>query len=167
MKIRSEWRLPKLSTFLFDIDGVFTQRCSSQFHCGMQVQPIDSNDLESLQSLRKAGHNIGFISGGSEEGVMTQLLELGFKNMYPKQRFKLDALQEIISFYDLEENEIFYMGDDLGDEEIMKRVGCAASPRDAAPEIQRLSHIISNLDGGAACVHEVINYIQQIQGDLK
>lgn len=149
--------------FIFDIDGVFTQRCSSQFHCGVQVQKLREDDLAQLIALRNQNKELAFISGGGEEGILSDLLALGFKNIYPRVRVKLEAYQELLSFYDYPEQAIFYMGDDFADREIMERVGLAACPADAIPEIRELSQIISTLDGGHGCVSEVIKTIGQRQ----
>ena len=65
--------------------------------------------------------------------------------------------------YQLEHEEMVYMGDDIPDSEIMQRVGLPACPKDAVMEIQKLSSYISNLAGGQGCVRDIIEQVLRVQ----
>lgn len=66
--------------------------------------------------------------------------------------------------YALIDEEILYMGDDIPDFEVMQKVGLAACPQDAAPEIKAVSHYQSPLNGGKGCVRDIVEQTLKVQG---
>ena len=64
----------------------------------------------------------------------------------------------------MKEEEIVFMGDDLPDYEVMKRVGIAACPNNAAHEIKQISIYISNRNGGEACARDIVEQVMRCQG---
>jgi 3-deoxy-D-manno-octulosonate 8-phosphate phosphatase (KDO 8-P phosphatase) len=77
---------------------------------------------------------------------------------------KIEQYNEFIDMYNLQSNNILYMGDDVPDYPIMKIVGLACCPNDAATEIQQISKYISDKKGGEGCVRDVIEQVLRVQG---
>ena len=68
---------------------------------------------------------------------------------------------------DVYKRQILYMGDDLPDYEVMRRVGLPTCPNDAVPEIREISHYISPYKGGEGCVRDVIEKVMKLNGVWK
>jgi 3-deoxy-D-manno-octulosonate 8-phosphate phosphatase (KDO 8-P phosphatase) len=163
MNLNFKQRLNKVRCFIFDIDGVLTNGT-------LIVMPdelyriMNIRDGFALKTAVEAGYHVGIISGGKSESVRTRLQNLGLKDIYLCVEYKSDRYEEIMSMYDLKEEEILYMGDDLPDYEVMKRSGVPVCPFDAAPEIRELCCYISPQKGGEGCVRDVIEQTMRLQG---
>ncbi len=89
---------------------------------------------------------------------------LGVTDIYLRSANKLDDLKDFIAKNDLEPKNVLYMGDDIPDYEVMKYVGIATCPGDAAEEIKSISAYISRVNGGNGCVRDIIEQVLRIQG---
>ncbi|MEN9833289.1 MAG: hypothetical protein RL753_443, partial [Bacteroidota bacterium] len=72
--------------------------------------------------------------------------------------------EEWLAMYDLRDEEVLYMGDDLPDMEVLLRVGLSCCPHDSAPEVRAIVDYISPIEGGRGCVREVIEQVLRAQG---
>ena len=129
------------------------------------IRQMNIKDGYALKTAVDTGYKVCVISGGSSEGVRIRLKRLGLSDIYLGAHNKIDQFNEIINKYNLEANEVLYMGDDIPDYPVMKLVGLACSPKDAAPEIQGVSHYVSQKDGGKGCVRDVIEQVLKVQGN--
>ena len=77
---------------------------------------------------------------------------------------KIETYEKFIEKYNLRDDEVMYMGDDIPDYEVMKRVGCAVCPKDACQEIKQVSLYVSHRDGGKGCGRDVIEQVLKAQG---
>lgn len=157
-------KLNRVKTFLFDIDGVITNGQILVFENGEIVRNMNSKDSYALQLAVKKGYRIAIISGSRSEAIKKVLTNLGVQDVYLNQADKLECFKDYIASYQLNEEEILYMGDDLPDYDVMKRVGVAACPSNAAHEIKSICVYISNRKGGEACVRDVIEQVMRCQG---
>jgi 3-deoxy-D-manno-octulosonate 8-phosphate phosphatase (KDO 8-P phosphatase) len=157
-------KLNTIKTFLFDVDGVLTNGTVLLMPNGEVVRNMNSKDGYALQLAVKKGYRIAIITGGNSQTVKTSLHGLGIQDVFLSQHDKLQCYKDYINEHDLKESEIMYMGDDLPDYEVMKRVGIAACPNDAAYEIKEICIYISNRKGGEACVRDVIEQVMRCQG---
>lgn len=158
-------KLNNIKTLLFDIDGVITNGQILVFENGEIVRNMNSKDSFAIQLAIRKGYRIGIISGGKSVAIKKMLENLGVQDVYLSQSHKLDCYNDFINTYDLKDEEILYMGDDLPDYDVMKRVGIAACPFDAAHEIKDICIYISNRKGGEACVRDVIEQVMRCQGN--
>ena len=156
--------MPKITTFIFDVDGVLTNGVVTIFPNGEMIRNMSIKDGYALKSAVMAGYNVCIISGGTNEGVRTRLKNLGITNIFLGAHNKLDQYQEYIEKYNIKPEEILYMGDDIPDYPVMKKVGLPCCPKDAAPEIQKISSYISQKKGGNGCVRDVIEQVLKVQG---
>ena len=139
--------MPQITTFIFDVDGVLTDGTIQVLENGDMIRNMNIKDGYALKTAVDAGYKVCIISGGSSEGVRIRLKRLGLTDVYLGAHNKIHQFEEIISKYQLKTDEILYMGDDIPDYPVMKLVGLACSPKDAAPEIQSISHYISQKKG--------------------
>lgn len=156
--------MPQITTFIFDVDGVLTDGTIQVLENGDMIRNMNIKDGYALKTAVDAGYNVCIISGGSSEGVRIRLKRLGLTDVYLGAHNKIHQFEEIINKYNLKTDEILYMGDDIPDYPVMKLVGLACSPRDAASEIQSISHYISQKKGGKGCVRDVIEQVLKVQG---
>lgn len=152
----------QIKTFIFDIDGVFTDNNILITESGEMLRTMNVRDGYAVKRAIKNGYDIIIITGGSSEGVLKRMNFLGIKEVYSNVQDKLSLYLEIINKRGLKESEILYMGDDLPDYNIMKRVGLACCPLDSIPEIIEISHYVSAFAGGKTCVRDVIEKVLKL-----
>ena len=126
--------LKDITTFVFDVDGVFT----------------DSSILITTKGelLRKMSVRDGY-------AVKTALIGAAHKE---------ESLREYLMDYDLRPEEVLYMGDDIPDIPAMQMSGIIACPQNAVAEVKRIAHYISHLAGGEGCVREIIEQVLKVRG---
>ncbi|MFN8145319.1 MAG: HAD hydrolase family protein [Bacteroidia bacterium] len=155
--------LAGVKCFIFDVDGVLTN--GSLFVMpGELIRVMNIRDGYALHEAVKAKYKVCIISGGKSESVRTRLNNLGVTNIHLGVTDKKEKLREILDDYDLNTEDILYMGDDLPDFEVMKLIGVPVCPNDAAHEIRELSLYISPFKGGDGCVRDVIEQVMRLHG---
>ncbi|MAD98507.1 MAG: 3-deoxy-D-manno-octulosonate 8-phosphate phosphatase [Flavobacteriaceae bacterium] len=164
MEISYKQLLPKISTFIFDVDGVLTNGFVTIMPDGELVRTMNIKDGYALKTAVDKGYRVCIISGGTNEGVRTRLTNLGIEDIFLGAHQKVDQWEIIQNKYDLDPSEVLYMGDDIPDLPVLKKVGVATCPNDAAPEIQKASHYISYKKGGEGCVRDIIEQVLRVQG---
>ena len=116
-------RLKEISTFVFDVDGVLTDGTVITMPDGDQVRRMNIKDGYALQHAVKKGYEIVIISGGTSESVRMRLNGLGIKNVNLGCKNKVAVFEDLKEKHELREEEILYMGDDIPDYRLMRRVG--------------------------------------------
>lgn len=157
-------RLNKITTIMFDVDGVLTDGKVLVMESGEMVRNLYSKDGYALNQAVAKGYRIGVISGGNNIPVKNALARNGVTDFFVRQHDKLACYREFTSAYGLSDDEVVFMGDDLPDHEIMTRVGIAACPADAVAEIKAICHYISPRNGGEGCVRDIIEQVLKCQG---
>ena len=109
------------------------------------------------------GFNIGIISGGTNQGVKKRLENLGVNKVYLGIHEKDIALDDFINTYNINPDEVLYMGDDVPDMPVMEKVGVATCPQDAVPDVKRIADYVSHKNGGDGCVREIVEQVMRVQ----
>lgn len=156
--------LPDINTFIFDVDGVLTNGIVTIMPDGELVRQMNIKDGYALKTAVDKGYRVCIISGGTNEGVRTRLKNLGITDIYLGAHDKIQQYEELVDMYNLQSENVLYMGDDIPDYPVMKLVGMPCCPNDAAPEIQAVSKYISNIKGGEGCVRDVLEQVMRVQG---
>ena len=160
-------RLTKISALVFDIDGVMTNGKVLITSKGEMLREMDTKDGYALRCAILENYKIGIISGGKNEGVRFRLKDLGVESIFLGQTEKESSFEEFRSKYKLENEEILYMGDDIPDLTIMKKVGVSACPNDAVSDVKAISDYVSHKKGGEGCVRDVVEQVLRVQGKWK
>ena len=163
MEISYKQLLPKISTFIFDVDGVLTNGMLTIMPDGEMVRHMNVKDGYAMKNALNKGYRVCIISGGTNEGVRTRLAALGIEDIYLGAHNKIKQYQTLIEKYNLKPENVLYMGDDVPDYPVMKIVGLATCPNDAVREIQEVSKYISDKKGGEGCVRDVIEQVLRVQ----
>jgi 3-deoxy-D-manno-octulosonate 8-phosphate phosphatase (KDO 8-P phosphatase) len=155
----SEGLFKNITTFIFDIDGVLTDGTVLVLENGLQARRMNIKDGFALQLAVKTGYRVMAVSGSSPSPVIDRLNKLGIVEVHMSVLDKRSFVADYISKNKLRSEEVLYMGDDLPDLPVMDIVGLATCPADAAPEITRIAHYISPVNGGYGCVRDVIEKV--------
>lgn len=156
--------LKNITTFCFDVDGVFTNGIVHLMPDGEQLRTANVRDGYALQLAVKKGYRVFVITGGRSEAVRQRFVGLGVKDVFLSSSNKIEVFERYLAEHGLSESEICYMGDDIPDYPVMKRVGLAACPNDAAPEIREISAYVSPYPGGGGCVRDILEQTMRVQG---
>lgn len=156
-------KLAQIKAFVFDVDGVLTDGTVHVTETGEQLRRFSIKDGYALQLAIKRGFPIAIISGGRSQSVLSRLKGLGIQDIYIGVDAKTDAFEEFLLIHDLQAEQILYMGDDIPDLPVMKLVGLATCPADAAEEIKAISAYISPKQGGEGCARDVIEKVLKVQ----
>jgi 3-deoxy-D-manno-octulosonate 8-phosphate phosphatase (KDO 8-P phosphatase) len=156
-------KLSKIKAFVFDVDGVFSDNVLLDSD-GELIRHMNVKDGFAVKTAVKKGFPIGIITGGNSNSVRLRFELLDVHDVYLASPNKMDDFKNFCSKYHLQASEILYMGDDIPDYEVMTKVGIAASPSDAIPEIHSISHYISHKKSGEGCVRDVIEQVLKAHG---
>ena len=153
-----------ITTVVLDVDGVLTNG-DIILMPGMQpVRKMNAKDGYAMQLAVRNGIRMAIITGSRSPEVKERLQGLGITDIYLGASSKMESYEDLKMCYDLTDDEILYMGDDLPDYDIMKIVALAVAPQDAAPEIKSVADYVSPIDGGKGCVRDVLEQLLKIQG---
>lgn len=155
-------KLTKITTFIFDIDGVLTNGDIIVFK-GEMVRTLNSRDGYAIQYAVKMGFRILVITGGSSIDIKNRLLELGVHEVHLSSFNKLNVYNDLKKKYQFSDEQALYMGDDIPDYEVMQQVGVATCPQNASVEIKHISHYQSPFNGGNHCVRDIIEQTLRVQ----
>jgi len=156
--------LRNVTTFMFDVDGVFTDGSVFLFENGQPVRRMNIKDGYAVQLAAKKGYRIVVISGGRSEAVKTRMKGLGVTDVFLSVSDKIETYNDYITEHNIDPETILYMGDDIPDYGVMKKSGVPVCPANAATEIKEISVYISPLEGGYGCVRDVIEQTMRVQG---
>ncbi|MCX7604310.1 MAG: HAD hydrolase family protein [Bryobacteraceae bacterium] len=161
-------RAARIRLVLMDVDGVLTD--GKYFHVPnpqgglFEVKMFDSQDGIALQWLHRMGIRTGLISGRDAESTRERARSSHMAYCYMGNTEKLPIFQEILADSGLQPEEIAYIGDDLTDAILMKRVGLAIAVANAAPEVKAMAHYVTAAPGGSGAVREATELILDAQG---
>ena len=160
-------RARRIRMILMDVDGVLTDgRIILQAEQD-EAKGFDSRDGVGIRLAQKAGLLTGVITGRLSIATTRRAHELGMQEFHQRVFMKMDVYRAILEARKLTDERICFLGDDLVDIPIMKRVGLAAAPRDARPEAIRVAHFVSSHEGGRGAVRDVIDFILKVQGSYR
>lgn len=132
-------------------------------HHGHETKRFDVRDGHGIKLLQRAGIQVGIISGRSSKAVDHRARELQIGLVYQNAYDKLVAYEKIKRKTGLEDRDIAYVGDDLVDLPLLRRVGLAIVVNDCWKDIKRLSDYVTSACGGRGAVREVVEVLLKIQ----
>jgi len=162
--VEVERRARRIKLVLMDCDGVLTDGRLWLMADGDEQKSFHARDGQGISLLHRAGLKTGIISGRTSSAVerRAQDLKMSFVRQYAKDKVK--ALEEILKEAEVTEDECAYIGDDLGDVSVMRRVELAVAVADAVEETKEAAHFVTVLPGGFGAVREVCELILKSQG---
>jgi len=157
-------QLKNISTFIFDYDGVLSDGTVILMPDGEALRTANVKDGYALQLAVKAGFNVAIISGGNSKSMIRRFEALKIKDFFLGVENKVEVFEKFLQEKNLKAENVLYMGDDIPDYKVMKKVGLACCPANAVAEIKNISQYISDKDGGKGCVRDVIEQTLKVHG---
>jgi 3-deoxy-D-manno-octulosonate 8-phosphate phosphatase (KDO 8-P phosphatase) len=162
-------RARKIKLFLMDIDGTLTDGgvclISLPNSGGVaEMKVFNSQDGLGLTLAHTMGIKTGFITGRHSPAVSQRAQESHVDFVYLGQADKTAAFEECMRKAQVSEDEVAYMGDDLPDLSIARRVGLGIAVANAVPELKAISHYVTRTRGGEGTAREVVELILTAQG---
>jgi 3-deoxy-D-manno-octulosonate 8-phosphate phosphatase (KDO 8-P phosphatase) len=157
-------KLKEVKAFVFDVDGVFTDNTVLVTETGELLRTRNVRDGQAVKWAIKAGFPIGIITGGKSAGMLLSLKDLGITHIYSGVEEKTAALTDFLQYHQLKVSDILYIGDDIPDLAVMKRVGIAVAPSDAVNEVLEIADYVSPHAGGKGVVRDAIEKVLKLQG---
>jgi 3-deoxy-D-manno-octulosonate 8-phosphate phosphatase (KDO 8-P phosphatase) len=162
---RFEAKLKKIKVVAFDLDGILTDG-----HLWWAGEEVGWNrmfyiyDGYGMKLLMKAGIKVGVITGGDSVSVKKRvdLLKLDF--LFQGKEDKRSAFLEIMKKFNVEADEILYMGDEFFDIPLLKRAGFSATVPNTGEEVKAVVDYVTIKESGKGCAREVIDLVRYAQG---
>lgn len=150
----------RVRLLLMDCDGVLTDGRLYFSARGEELKVFHVRDGQGIVIWRKAGFKSGIISGrDAGEIIRRRADELGMDYVRVRSEDKTEDLREILSAAGVTAEETAFVGDDIGDVELMKMVGFPVAVADAVEVAKSAAVYITNLNGGYGAVREVIDLL--------
>jgi 3-deoxy-D-manno-octulosonate 8-phosphate phosphatase (KDO 8-P phosphatase) len=160
-------RAAKIRLAVFDVDGVLTDGGLILGDDGLEYKSFNTKDGLGMKMLQSSGVEIAIITARSSRVVSMRMESLGIKHLYQGQKKKLPALEKLQKELDLKSSEIAYVGDDVVDLPIMRRIGLAIAVQDAHWMVKQHSHWQTDSRGGRGAAREACELIMRAQGTLE
>ena len=161
-------RAKRIKLFLMDVDGTLTTGAvtllSQPDGSALEIKTFDAHDGQGLSLAHTAGLRTGVITGRESAAMRRRAGELHIEFVYEKQPHKIAAYEEILKKTGAAESEVAYLGDDLPDLTVMRRVGIAVAVGDAAIEVKRAAHYVTKAMGGKGAARELVEVILKSKG---
>lgn len=157
-------KLKHIELLLLDVDGVMTDGRIIWDANGTEIKFFNVKDGHGIKLVQRAGIQVGIITGRVSPVVNLRAKELGIEILYQGSLRKQESYEEIKQRTGLSDHQIAYMGDDVIDVPVMRRVGFSAAPADALPEVLKVADYIAHARGGWGAVRELCDLLLKGRG---
>lgn len=151
--------MSNIKMVLTDSDGVLTDGGMYYTEQGDEIKKFNTKDGMAFQLLREMGIKTGIITGEDREIVRRRAEKLKVDEIYMGIINKLDVVKKLCDKYNLDLNEVAYIGDDINDLEVIQAVGFGCCVADGMEIVKEKADYITNLNGGQGAVREVVELI--------
>lgn len=158
-------RAAKIRLVIFDVDGVLTDGSLYLGDNGQEYKAFNSRDGHGMVILQHTGVQLAVITGRTSDVVRIRMEGLGVAHVYQGRRDKVPAYEELKDKLQLPDDAIAYVGDDVVDLPVMRRVGLSIAVADAQPLVREHAHWQTTLNGGRGAAREVCELIMEAQGN--
>jgi 3-deoxy-D-manno-octulosonate 8-phosphate phosphatase (KDO 8-P phosphatase) len=157
-------RLKQIKMVLIDVDGVLTCGDIIYSDSGEQIKIFNVKDGVGIRLLKEAGLKVGIITGRKGQALHHRCVNLGIDLIFDGVRHKDKVIDDITARTGISKEAMAFVGDDLPDLPVMKRVGLAVAVSDAHEIIRQMAHITTRAPGGKGAVREISETILKAQG---
>jgi len=150
-----------------DVDGVLTDGKLHFTSDGKEFKTFDVQDGHGIAMAQRVGLTIGLISGRPSKATTRRAADLGVKIVLQQPTDKMEMVDRVKRRRGFTNAEIAFIGDELVDLPVLRRVGLAVAVPNAMDEVKRVAHYVTRQRGGDGAVREVIEMILKAQGSWK
>ncbi|MBR1934734.1 MAG: HAD hydrolase family protein [Muribaculaceae bacterium] len=154
----------KIRGIVFDVDGVLSPATIPLGPDGIPQRMVNIKDGYALQHAVKKGLKLAILSGAKTEAVDRRFRGLGIEDVFLGASLKLPVFEQWLEATGLDADEVAFVGDDIPDIPVMRRVGLAVAPADAAPEVKTIAGYISPCDGGYGVARDLLEKVLNAHG---
>ncbi|MDA8123181.1 MAG: HAD-IIIA family hydrolase [Deltaproteobacteria bacterium] len=154
----------RVRLFLTDVDGVLTDGGIAYDSEGREIKRFHVRDGHGIKMLQRAGVEVGIITGRKSEVVEVRAKELGISLVRQGAVDKVEAWRRILEETGFSPAETSYVGDDIVDVPLMRKVGFAAAVADAEGYVLEAADFVSLRTGGHGAVREIIEFVMRSSG---
>lgn len=157
--------IARVEAMIFDVDGVMTDGRIIPTAEGDFIRCYNCKDGYALAYAIRHGYRVCVITGGYGKILERRLRMLGMQDFYIDCMDKITTLREYMKKYNLNPENVLYMGDDIPDLECMREVGMPVCPADSAAEVIECSRYVSEFEGGRGAVRDIVEQVLRARGD--
>ena len=157
----------KIKALVLDVDGVLTDGSLTFDEEGKEYKTFNAKDGQGIVMLNKTGFVTAIITARENGTVRHRFKNLGMTKLYEGSKNKIASLKELMKEFNLQPEEIAYMGDDLPDICVLKTVGLPCCPADATEEVKKYAKFVSSKNGGRGAVRELCDLILKSSGQYE
>jgi 3-deoxy-D-manno-octulosonate 8-phosphate phosphatase (KDO 8-P phosphatase) len=159
-----EDRIRRVKLVAFDADGVLTDGTIYLMPDGRELKAFNALDGTGIKYLERAGIVTAVLSGRRSAAVNRRAREVGTRYVLQGYKRKLAGLAKLARRAKVPPERMCYVGDDLPDIPVMRKVGFAVAVAGARPEVIRAAHWVTERGGGRGAAREVAEKILKAQG---
>src|SRR5215471_1401622 len=156
-------RAQRIKLLLMDCDGVLTDG-RLWLTADDEQKAFHARDGQGISVWHRAGYQSGVISGRTSTALDRRARDMKMAYIHQYSKNKMAALHECLAAAGVSTDECCFIGDDLGDIAVMRRVGLAIAVGDAAEDTKVVAHYVTECRGGKGAVREAIELILKAQG---
>ncbi len=156
-------RARRIKMIIMDVDGVLTDGRIILGNKGEELKNFYVQDGQGIDIALRRGLVITLVSGRKSKVVERRAEELKIKEVYQNIAKKIEVYSKLLKKYSLKDEEVAYIGDDLGDIPPLRKAGLAISPANGVEEVKRIVHYVTRASGGRGAVREAIDIILKAQ----
>ncbi len=156
--------LEDIKLMVIDVDGVLTDGRIFCTDGGEELKVFHVRDGTGIVYWHRAGLKSAIISGRTSRAIEHRARELGISDVYQGAQQKLDVYEKIIEKHGLRDEEVCYVGDDLIDLPVLRRVGFSVAVPDSPEEVLSVADYVTKAPGGGGAVREVVEKVLKSQG---
>ncbi|CAE6941916.1 3-deoxy-D-manno-octulosonate 8-phosphate phosphatase KdsC [Pseudomonas marincola] len=160
-------RAAKIKLAIFDVDGVLTDGKLYFLVDGSEFKTFNTLDGHGIKLLIQSGVRTAIITGRKTPVVERRAQNLGIQHLYQGREDKLVVLDELLGELGLDYAEVAYLGDDLPDLPVIRRVGLGMAVASADPFVREHAFAVTQAKGGEGAAREFCELIMQAQGSLE
>jgi 3-deoxy-D-manno-octulosonate 8-phosphate phosphatase (KDO 8-P phosphatase) len=148
-----------IKLIILDVDGVLTDGRIIYDDKGGELKCFDVKDGHGIKLLKRAGIEVGIISGRESRAVGYRARDLDISILYQRIFNKVEVYEKILKEKGLADNQVCFIGDDLVDIPLLKRVGFSVAVVDGSEYLKKVVDYVTVKDGGNGAVREVCELI--------
>lgn len=160
-------RAKTIKLAIFDVDGVMTDGRLYFLADGSEFKTFNTLDGHGIKMLIASGVLTAIISGRTTPAVERRANNLGIQHVYQGREDKLAVLEELLAELGLDYSQVAYLGDDLPDLPVIRRVGLGMAVTNAHSFVRQHAHGVTSARGGEGAVREFCELILDAQGNLE
>ncbi|HRZ86577.1 MAG TPA: HAD hydrolase family protein [bacterium] len=160
-------KLKKVRIFVTDVDGVLTDGRFILDYAGKELKMFHVHDGAAAKLAASVGFQTVLVSGRRSEVVERRAKELGIRQVYQEADDKWKVVQEFMHKERIGADTICYIGDDLADLPVLRRVGFSVAVGNAVPEVKKAVDYVTERCGGDGAFREVVELVFKAQGRWK